>query len=113
MHYEGVVLSDDLGMKAVSATTSLGEAAVGAIQAGCDAVLLCNSTVEAQAVALEALIHAAESGALPLTRLDDAFGRQRDAKVRLRTGVGQPDVPLDRVGSPEHLALAEEMAGWR
>ena len=60
--YQGVVISDDLGMKAISATTGLGEAAVGAIAAGCDAVLLCNNPIDEQVAALETLIHAVESG---------------------------------------------------
>ena len=113
MQFDGVVLSDDLGMKAVSATTGLAEAAVGAIRAGCDAVLLCNSTVDEQAAALEALIYAAESGALPLTRVEDAFRRQLDAKSRFRDEAGQPGVSLECVGSLEHRAIAEEMAGWQ
>ncbi len=82
--FAGVVVSDDLGMKAVSATMTLAEAAVAAIQAGCDAVLLCNSTVEEQVGALEALIRAAESGEIAPTRIDDAMKRQHDGKVRMR-----------------------------
>jgi len=111
MAYGGVVLSDDLGMKAVAATHPLGEAAVAAIEAGCDMVLLCNSTPAEQAEALEALIHAAESGRLSRQRLDDAFARQRETKARFRQP-DRPAVPLDRVGSPEHQALAAEMAAW-
>jgi beta-N-acetylhexosaminidase len=46
--FAGVVISDDLGMKAVSATTPLPEASVSAIAAGCDTVLLCNSSADEQ-----------------------------------------------------------------
>lgn len=111
MGFGGVVLSDDLGMKAVADTWPLGEAAVAAIEAGCDAVLLCNSSPAEQAEALEALIRAAESGRLSQKRLDDAFARQRDVKARFRQP-DRPDVPLDRVGSQEHQAVAAEMAAW-
>jgi beta-glucosidase-like glycosyl hydrolase len=112
MGYGGVVLSDDLGMKAVAATWPLGEAAVAAIEAGCDVVLLCNSTPAEQAEALESLIHAAETGRLSRQRLDDAFSRQLETKARFRPAPDRPAVPLDRVGSDEHRALAAEMAAW-
>jgi beta-N-acetylhexosaminidase len=110
--FEGVVLSDDLGMKAIAAATPLVEAAPAAIAAGCDAVLLCNSTVEEQVAALEALIHAAESGRLSQPRLDDAFRRQLGVKSRVRPAPGAPAVALDLVGSQAHRAIAEEMAAW-
>lgn len=111
MGFGGVVLSDDLGMKAVADTWPPGEAAVAAIEAGCDAVLLCNSSPAEQAEALEALIRAAESGRLSQKRLDDALARQRDVKARFRQP-DRPAVPLDRVGSQEHQAVAAEMAAW-
>ena len=112
--FDGVVVSDDLGMKAVSAVTPLADATVAAVAAGCDAVLLCNSTVEEQIGALEALIRAAESGAIPAHRLDDAMARQRRLKERLMTGQpSRPRLSLDVVGCAAHQAVAREMAGWK
>jgi beta-N-acetylhexosaminidase len=110
--FPGVVFSDDLGMKAVSATTPLPDATVAAIRAGCDVALLCNSTVDEQWRAIEALIRAAECGDLPAPRLDDALARQQATKARFaRIWDGAP-VPIDRVGCEAHLAIAGEMAGW-
>ena len=71
--FQGVVVSDDLGMKAISATWALPEAMVQAISAGCDVALLCNSTIDEQVDALEAAIHAVESGAISIKRIDDAM----------------------------------------
>jgi beta-N-acetylhexosaminidase len=113
LRFAGVVVSDDLGMKAVSATTSLPDATVAAVSAGCDVVLLCNSTTEQQVAALEALIHAAESGAIPRTRFDDAFARQHDVKSRVAALSSLPDTPLTVVGCVEHQLVASEMAAWR
>ena len=113
MRFDGVVLSDDLGMKAISATTPLGEATVQAIAAGCDAVLLCNSTIDEQVAALEAVIRAAESGRLPSSRLDDALARQRRVKERFLAVAPKKKVSLDIVGCAEHQAVAEEMAAFR
>jgi len=113
LHFGGVVLCDDLGMKAV-ATRPLGEVAVDAIGAGNDMVLLCNSTTEDQIVALEAVIHAAETGQLPPKRLDDALVRQRLVKEQfLGRQPARVQVALDVIGSAAHQAVAQEMAAWR
>ena len=110
--FAGVVVSDDLGMKAVSATTPLPDAAVAAIQAGCDVVLLCNSTIDEQVGALEALIRAAESGVIPQSRIDDALRRQQAVKVRLGATPPLAPAPLDLVGCTTHQIVAGEMAAW-
>jgi beta-N-acetylhexosaminidase len=112
MGYGGVVISDDLGMKAVAATIDLADAAVGAVEAGCDMVLLCNSTADEQARALEALIRAAESGRLTRARLDDALARQDEAKSRVCRPADRPPPALDCVGALAHRAVADEMAAW-
>ncbi|MCC7043643.1 MAG: beta-N-acetylhexosaminidase [Acidobacteria bacterium] len=110
--FRGVVISDDLGMKAVSATSPAGEAAVAAVQAGCDAVLLCNHTIDEQVSALEALIRAAEAGDIPPARIDDAMRRQHDVKVRMLAADRLRPVGLDVVGCTEHQMVAAEMAAW-
>lgn len=110
--FRGVVISDDLGMKAVSATHSPGEASVAAIRAGCDAVLLCNHTIDEQVGALEALIRAAEDGDITSTRIDDAMKRQHGVKVRMRETDRLRPVGLDVVGCTEHQMVATEMAAW-
>jgi beta-N-acetylhexosaminidase len=109
--FRGVVVSDDLGMKAVSADAPLPDATVAAVKAGCDTVLLCNSTQDEQWAAIEALIRAVETGEIPQKRIDDAWQRQKAVKERL---VKPPALPsLDRIGCDEHRAVAEEMAAWQ
>jgi beta-N-acetylhexosaminidase len=110
--FDGLVLSDDLGMKAISAMSPLPDATIAAIEAGCDAVLFCNSTIDEQVTALEAVIRAAESGRLSPTRLDDALGRQQRVKTRFLTPARLAG-SLDVVGCAEHQAVAEEMAAFR
>jgi len=107
--FEGVVLSDDLGMKAVSGAMGLAESTVAALVAGSDAVLMCNSTVDEQVTALEAIIHAAEDGRLSATRIDDAWARQRRVKERFFAAPG-PAPALDRIGCDAHQALARQLA---
>lgn len=111
--FEGVVICDDLGMKAV-ADRPLGEVSVDAVAAGNDVLLMCNSSTDEQVAALETLIRAAEAGRLAPTRLDDAFRRQERIKVRFFTGqAATPKTALTVIGSTAHQAVAEEMAAWR
>lgn len=115
--FDGVIVSDDLEMKAVSARYAVPEAAVEAISAGCDAVLLCGGDMDLQGRTLEALIRAVECGRIPGPRVDDACRRLRRAKVRFRA----PErPPLSRrmrelatvLGCDEHQAVAAEMASF-
>jgi beta-N-acetylhexosaminidase len=111
--FQGVVFSDDLGMKAVSATRSLGEAAVDAIAAGTDAVLLCNSSPEEQMIAIETIIRARETDRIAATRVDDAFRRQRLVKERFLAPSARRDAgPVGIIGSAAHRAVAKDMAAW-
>jgi beta-N-acetylhexosaminidase len=115
--FQGVILSDDLEMKAVSAHTPVPAAAVQAIKAGCDAVLVCSGDVDLQAATLEALVKAVESGEISQRRLDDALMRLRRAKVRF-LAAERPKMAArikelrDVVGRDEHQAIAAEMAAF-
>ena len=80
--FQGMVFTDDIGMKAISARYSTAEATAGRLAAGCDAVLMCGDSQEPQFEALEAVIHAVEDGTLPLPRIEDALARHRRAKER-------------------------------
>jgi beta-N-acetylhexosaminidase len=110
--FPGVVVSDDLGMKAVTDSRSLEVAAVDALVAGCDAVLLCNSSIDDQVRALEAVIRAAESQQLSRTRIDDAMGRQQRMKARF---LAEPPAARDLavIGCDAHRAVADEMGAWQ
>src|SRR5580765_4840103 len=80
--FEGVILSDDLEMKAIASHYAVPEAAVLAIEAGCDGVLICSADYDSQARTLEALVRAVETGRLPYARVEDALKRQQRAKER-------------------------------
>jgi len=112
--YQGIVISDDLAMKAISATWSPRESMVAALEAGCDAVLLCDPKPGEQAEALEAVIHAVESRRLPLSRVEDALARAHRVKGRFLAQRGPAPAALgDVLGCAEHQAVAEEMAAFR
>ena len=112
--YAGPVMTDDLEMRAISSRYGIPEAAVAAIAAGCDVVLLCGPSQETQVATFEALIRAVEAGTLPLKRVEDALDRHRRAKERF-LAPAHPR-PLTgtalraALGSDEHQAVAAEMA---
>ncbi|MGE0865262.1 MAG: beta-N-acetylhexosaminidase [Vicinamibacterales bacterium] len=115
--YEGVILSDDLEMKAVSARYPVPESAVEAIRAGCDGILICSGDVDLQARTLEALVRAVEAGTITAARSDDAFARLRRAKERFligeRPGASRRIRDLRQIlGREEHQLVAAEMAAY-
>jgi beta-N-acetylhexosaminidase len=115
--FNGPVFTDDLEMKAISGRYGLPEASVAAIRAGCDVVLLCGTSQEPQAAALEAVIHALEDETLPMKRAEDALARHRRMKERFLA----PETPRPLsgaalralLGRDEHQAVAAEMARFR
>jgi beta-N-acetylhexosaminidase len=113
--FGGVILTDDLEMKAVADVYTVPDAALRAVQAGCDGILICSGDHDTQAAALEGLVHAVEDAQLPLKRVEDALQRQRRAKERfLAAGLASRPpgrrAVRDAVGREEHRAIAEEMA---
>ena len=128
--YQGVILSDDLDMQAIAKSYTPADAAVQAIAAGCDGVMVCRSGVtdrsrdiDVQAQVLEALLHAVEDGRIPFKRFDDAVARHRRAKERFLgapavQGVGSSPRGSRRaayaevVGCDAHRRIAEEMARY-
>jgi beta-N-acetylhexosaminidase len=97
--FDGVVVSDDLEMKAIAANYALEEAVVHTIAAGADLLLVCQSP-EAQNHALEAAEAALSRGHLHPDRISQALGRLD----RLVAGFVHPPVPPGRL---ELLRCAE------
>ena len=111
--FPGIILSDDLEMKAVAGGYAVGTAAVEAVAAGCDGVLVCGPGQATQVTALEALVHAVESDVIPRSRIDDALRRQRRQKERflaLARGPAAAGSLAAALGGDEHQAIADEMA---
>lgn len=115
LNFEGVILSDDLEMKAIASAYAVPSAAVLAIAAGCDGILICSGDHGTQSAALESLIYAVEGGELSSARVDDALRRQQRAKERFLTAAVasrplQGSALRQRLGGDEHRAIADEMA---
>ena len=77
--FRGVLFSDDLEMRALSDNYEIAESAVGAIAAGCDALLICRD-FELQEAALDALVRRAEADSSFKSRCTEALGRNLAAR---------------------------------
>jgi len=72
--FDGVVFTDDLTMGAVSQSLGMGEAAVLAVEAGCDQLLICHEADNLEA-ARAALLDAVNSGRITQERLEQSLRR--------------------------------------
>ena len=101
--FQGVVVSDDLEMKAIADPAA---AAVEAVRAGVDVLLVCHHAAVQHRV-LEALMGAARSGHLPEERLRDAHAR---IDVLLQRFVRPAEDRVAELGSAEHRRMVDELA---
>ena len=104
--FRGVVVSDDLGMKAVADRYPIEELAVSCVAAGCD-VLLVREPAARQVAAFEALVHAAEADSALRARVEESAARVAALKAACQVGLPAPAALLPSlVGTPAHRALA-------
>lgn len=109
--YRGVIVSDDLDMRAIAGHMGVDIAAVQAIRAGCDVLLLCRDE-QYQAQAEEALIKASERDTDFRARVGEAAARVRAMKkAHVANQQSRPALGRDVVGSFEHRRLADRLAG--
>jgi beta-N-acetylhexosaminidase len=102
--FEGVVISDDLEMRAISDHGDIGAAAVASLSAGADALLVCQDLAKAEH-AVQAVEAAATEGVLDRGRISaaaDRVQRLRDHRPSRRGAVC--DLP-----NPAHRALVARL----
>jgi beta-N-acetylhexosaminidase len=110
LKYEGVIVTDDLDMKAVAKMWRPSESAVLAAQAGCDLLSYC-ADHGAQVEAIEALVRATESETIRYSEMDDACERIKRLKLRFTVPYQDPDPKAARLaaGVGERWALSREI----
>jgi beta-N-acetylhexosaminidase len=110
IQFEGIVVTDDLEMKGITDGFTIPEAAVKAIQAGSDLILVCHSLDQQMAV-LEALIHAVEKGTISQERLNESLNRILSVKEQflLPHRTPQPKKVKQVIGCDLHRSLVEEI----
>ncbi len=107
--YAGLVMSDDLEMRAIADHYGAEEAVLLGLEAGVDHFLICHSAEIAQR-AIDAVVRAVESGKLRRSQLAAAAQRFERVVSRFAQPVG-PKSGLSVLRSPEHLRLVEGLRG--
>lgn len=107
LKYRGLIITDDLDMKALVNHYSREQIPVRAMQAGADLLLYCNDPTSPP-IAIEAMTGAVAQGQLNKSDLEASHSRILDLK---KIKILQPDPrPLDEamlvIGCEEHLQLA-------
>ncbi len=101
--FQGVIVSDDLEMGAIIRHSSVAAAAVQALSAGADLLLVCQRLEHALS-ARDACRRAVQQGVLAEERVAEAQRRVERLKHRI---ADRPSLPLSAIGAPEHHTLVE------
>ncbi|MGZ3770655.1 MAG: beta-N-acetylhexosaminidase [Bdellovibrio sp.] len=112
--YRGLIITDDLGMKAMTKHYGIDEVPVRALQAGADLLLYCNDP-EVPPQAYEAVLEACAQGTLLMENLTSSYQRILELK---KTKITHPDpLPLVEamkvIGTAENLKIAEAIANGK
>lgn len=111
LRFHKVVFSDDMEMKAISDNYGLEDSAVLAVQAGCD-ILIYRGDAGFPVAAYEAIVKAVENKKISRERIEISVQRI----LNLKKAYATQTKPLEmaqlekRIGTTEHLALAEAIA---
>lgn len=106
LHFQGLVVTDAFDMGGLTEHFDAGEAAVRAIEAGEDMILMpANADV-----AMDGVKKAVESGRIPMSRIDASVQRILDAKARVPFTVADTEVIFHTVDSEESRKIATEIA---
>jgi beta-N-acetylhexosaminidase len=107
MGYDGLIVTDDIEMRAIADHYGIEETVVRGINAGVDHFLCCH-TADIAHRAIDAIIRAVESGAVSRETLATANRRiARFADRYARPAIAKPD--LSSLRSEAHLAVIERM----
>ncbi len=107
--FDGLITTDALDMRGITNQWDAGQAAVRAIEAGADILLMPADPEQA----VEGLVRAVQRGVISRRRLDQSVSRILAAKVRVglnRKRYVDPDAAMDILDQPEDIARVDEIA---
>ena len=112
MAYDGLVITDDLEMRAIAERMTAGEAAVRAILAGADVIMVIWTPSKKHQV-FEALIAAVKDGRISESRIDESV--RRILRLKAKRGTldalsGEPPSLSDNFPNPYHSRLVRTIA---
>jgi beta-glucosidase-like glycosyl hydrolase len=106
LKFDGLVVSDAMDMGGITEHFDAGEAAIRAIDAGQDQILM-SPNVDAAVAAVKAAV---KSGRLSEARIDESVRRILEAKAFAGAPVGTPDQIFQGIDTKEHRELAANIA---
>lgn len=106
--FRGVIVTDCMEMQAISDHYGTVQAAVMAVEAGADCILISHRH-ELQVGAIEAIVEAVESGRISEERIDRSVERLLALKKKRLLSSAAPD-DLKLVGCPEHRETARAIS---
>ncbi|MBP8806938.1 MAG: beta-N-acetylhexosaminidase [Kofleriaceae bacterium] len=108
--YRGLIVTDDLDMAAIADRQGVGPAAVAAIAAGCDAVMIAHDPRHQREA--RAALTAAAAAPTFRRRLAEAAARGRSLAIaHAAARAARPPLGLDAIGALAHRQLADRLAG--
>ncbi|MGE5570985.1 MAG: glycoside hydrolase family 3 N-terminal domain-containing protein [Rhodospirillales bacterium] len=109
LHFRGLITTDALDMQGITNHWNAEEAAVKAIQAGADVLLMPANPEQA----VEGIVRAVKRGEISRRRLDESVSRILAAKARVnlhRKRYVNLEAIMDALDQPEDIARADEIA---
>lgn len=109
LHFKGLIVTDAMTMQGVTKAYSNAEAAVLALKAGNDLILMPPN----EEIAIDALIGAVKRGEIGMDRIDESVRKMLNVKAWLglhKNRYVSPDTIFAIVGAKEHQRLAREIA---
>jgi beta-N-acetylhexosaminidase len=103
LHFQGVIVTDGLGMGGITTLYGLPDASVAAVRAGNDLVLLNSADADYEAAAIEAVKQQVRAGVIPLDQVQASAGRV--IAMRARWPVWEPSL-IDALAAPPTFELA-------
>jgi beta-N-acetylhexosaminidase len=107
MGFRGVIVSDDLEMKAIANYFDIEEVIIRCVNAGVDLLMICHNH-KLQHRAIDLLTHAVIRGDVPRERLEES-NRRLDALMAKYVRPPMQDGSLSVLASPEHKAIAQRV----
>ena len=106
--YEGMIVTDCMEMKAIATHYGTVDAAVMAVEAGADVVLI-SHTAQLQVEAFEALMNAVKSGRISERRIDESI--RRLLTYKMKRGLMNVEMELERDKAMETSARRRVTSG--
>ncbi len=110
LQFDGLILTDDLEMRAIVDHHGIEEASLRALKAGADILLICKDPIR-QVKAMEAVIQAVERGEISADRIAASAARLAKVKRKFLAPYTPADTSVARliVGSRSHKALLDSI----